>query len=402
VLLRGSAPPAPALPKSPSTERYQPTWSPWAAPDGHTYRECDHTQELQSAFPLLPVPRQSQPEMDPAFLSFMNSSAHQSSSPDKMFRKVSKFFVGGEAQQSGGDSEGVQQVLGQKCVDLLSASVIAVESIDDASGKYDAFVISIKDARKEYKIRKRYSEFEAFRALCIAEIPDVYFPGKKINFLQMNAEKLERRRGKLDKFLKAVLSCKTMTMVLQCDVLNFLEAFVNLNVEPGTPLFTYTAVAKSEFALTSSAQITVAVVAVAKDTKADVVLYDVEVIVADGTKYRLQHRFSAFQELHEKFNRVLSHLYFPGTHHIFVDSQKQESRRVKLDQWLRGVMSSDAMPTDLQRELIRFLDLFNKMGLHPQVRARLTIFFCFYHLTPQLAGVAVACFKQRPKSTDNR
>ena len=319
-----------------------------------------------------------------------------------MFRKVSKFFGGGEAQGDSEDSYGAQQVLGQKCVDLLSASVIAVESVDDASGKHDVFVILIKGERKEYKIRKRYSDFEAFRALCIADIPDVYFPGKKINFLQMNAEKLERRRGKLDKFLKAVLSCKTMTMVLQCDVLNFLEAFVNLSVEPGTPLFTYTAVAKSEFALASSAQVTVAVVAAAKDTKADVVLYDVEVIVADGTKYRVQHRFSAFQELHEKFNRVLPHLYFPGTHHLFVDAQKQESRRVKLDQWLRGVMSSDALPTDLQRDILRFLDLFNKMGLHPQVHARLMNYFVFNDLTPQIAGVAVACSQQQPKSADDR
>ena len=282
-------------------------------------------------------------------------------------------MMGGGESAAAANDEGVQQVLGQKCVDLLTASVVAVESVEDAGGKYDAYVILIKGALKEYKIRKRYSEFEAFRALCISEIPDVYFPGKKFNLLQMNAEKLERRRGKLDKFLKAVLSCKTMTMVLQCDVLNFLEAFVNLSIEPGTPLFTYQAVASTDFTVTSSSQVTVAVVSVAKDTKADIVLYDVQVIVSNGPieviKYRVQHRFSAFQELHEKFAVVLPNLYFPGTLHLFVDAQKQESRRVKLDQWLKSVMSADALPTDLQRDLLRFLDLFNKMGLHPQVCA---------------------------------
>jgi hypothetical protein len=277
------------------------------------------------------------------------------------------------------NAEDVQQVLGQKCVDLLSAAVVSVEPVDDASGKYDAYVILIKGAMKEYKIRKRYSEFESFRALCNAEIPDVYFPGKKFNLLQMNAEKLERRRGKLDKFLKAVLSCKTMTMVLQCDVLNFLDAFASLSIEPGTPLFTYRAVASTDFALTSSAQVTVAVVAVAKDTKADIVLYDVLVTVSDGAveviKYRVQHRFSAFQELQEKFKVVVPDLYFPGTIHLFVDAQKQESRRIKLDQWLKSVMSAGALPTDLQRELLRFLDLFNKMGLHPQVARNLNRLF---------------------------
>ena len=284
----------------------------------------------------------------------------------------------GGGESAAGNDDGIQQVLGQKCVDLLSANVVSVESVDDASGKYDAYVILIKGALKEYKIRKRYSEFEALRALCNSEIPDVYFPGKKFNFLQMNAEKLERRRGKLDKFLKAVLSCKTMTMILQCDVLNFLDAFVNLSIEPGTPLFTYQAVASTEFTLTSSAQVAVAVVSVAKDTKADIVLYDVQVIVNNGAvevmKYRIQHRFSAFQELQEKFKVVLPGLYFPGKNHLFVDAQKQESRRVKLDQWLKSVMSAGALPTDLQRDLLRFLDLFNKMGLHPQVLATMNPF----------------------------
>jgi hypothetical protein len=285
-----------------------------------------------------------------------------------MFRKVSRMFGGVFESAPAAESSGaVQQVLGQKCVDLLTASVVSVESVDDVSGKYDVYVISVKCARGEYKIRKRYSEFEALRALCISEIPDVYFPGKKINFLQMNAEKLERRRGKLDKFLKAVLSCKTMTIVLQCDVLNFLEAFSNLSIEPGTPLFTYAAVSSADFALTSSSQVSVAVTSVAKDLKADIVLYDLEVSISDGSKYRLQHRFSAFQEMNEKFSRVLPNLYFPGTHHLFVDAQKQESRRIKLDQWLKTVMSAAALPVELQRDLLRFLDLFNKMGLHPQV-----------------------------------
>jgi hypothetical protein len=75
----------------------------------------------------------------------------------------------------------------------------------------------------------------------MSEIPDLYFPGMKFNLLQMNADKLVRRRGKLDKFLKAVLSCKTMTMVLHCDVLSFLEAFDNLSIDPGTSPFTYEA-----------------------------------------------------------------------------------------------------------------------------------------------------------------
>ena len=287
-----------------------------------------------------------------------------------MFRKVSKMFGGGESPAE--KSESVQQVLGQRCVDLLTASVVSIESVDDASGKYDAFVIVVKSSSKEYRIRKRYSEFEAFRNLCMSEIPDVYFPGKKFNLLQMNAEKLERRRGKLDKFLKAVLSCKTMTMVLQCDVLSFLEAFVNLSIDPGTPLFTYEAVSSTEFALKSSGQVSVAVVSVAKDIKADIVLYDVDIIIAERMQYRVQHRFSAFQELHDKFKSVMPNLYFPGSLILSVDAQKQESRRVKLDVWLRTVMSASALPADLQRELLRFLDLFNKSGLHPQVRPHVT------------------------------
>lgn len=311
----------------------------------------------------------------------------------------------GGGESAAANDEGVHQVLGQKCVDLLTATVVSVESVEDASGKYDAYVIVIKGALKEYKIRKRYSEFEAFRAQCISEIPDVYFPGKKFNLLQMNAEKLERRRGKLDKFLKAVLSCKTMTMVLQCDVLNFLEAFVNLSIEPGTPLFTYQAVSSTDFTVTSSSQVTVAVVSVAKDTKADIVLYDVQVTVSNGPieviKYRIQHRFSAFQELHEKFAVVLPNLYFPGTLHLFVDAQKQESRRVKLDQWLKSVMSADALPTDLQRDLLRFLDLFNKMGLHPQVRAHRPC-SCRCILTMHCAGFIVASSWQWPASGHHR
>ena len=299
-----------------------------------------------------------------------NFQVHRRFYFDIMFRKVSKMFGGGESPA--GKSESVQQVLGQRCVDLLTASVVSIESVDDASGKYDAFVIVVKCSSKEYRIRKRYSEFEAFRNLCMSEIPDVYFPGKKFNLLQMNAEKLERRRGKLDKFLKAVLSCKTMTMVLQCDVLSFLEAFVNLSIDPGTPLFTYEAVSSTEFALKSSGQVSVAVVSVAKDIKADIVLYDVDIIIAEQTKYRVQHRFSAFQELHEKFKSVMPNLYFPGTLILLVDAQKQESRRVKLDVWLRTVMSASALPADLQRELLRFLDLFNKSGLHPQVRPHVT------------------------------
>lgn len=287
-----------------------------------------------------------------------------------MFRKVSKMFGGGESPAE--QSVSVQQVLGQRCVDLLTASVVSIESVDDASGKYDAFVIVVKSSSKEYRIRKRYSEFEAFRTLCLSEIPDVYFPGKKFNLLQMNAEKLERRRGKLDKFLKAVLSCKTMTVVLQCDVLSFLEAFVNLSIDPGTPLFTYEAVSSTEFALKSSGQVSVAVVSVAKDIKADIVLYDVEISIAERTKYRVHHRFSAFQELHDKFKSVLPNLYFPGSLILSVDAQKQESRRVKLDVWLRTVMSASALPADLQRELLRFLDLYNKSGLHPQVRPHVT------------------------------
>jgi hypothetical protein len=299
--------------------------------------------------------------------------------PSIMFRKVSKMF--GPSESAVGDPHDVQQVLGQKCVDLLSADVVSVESVDDSRGKYDVFVISVKKngSGAEYKVKKRYSDFEAFRSLCVSEMPDVYFPGKKFNLLQMNAEKLERRRGKLDKFLKAVLSCKTMSMVLQCDVLNFLDAFVKFSIEPGTPLFTYAAVASTEFALTSSAQVSVAVVSVAKDTKADIVLYDVKVQIDNGTVYTVQHRFSAFQELHEKFKCVVSNLYFPGVHHLFVDAQKQESRRVKLDQWLKTIMSAGALPTDLQRELLRFLDLFNKMGLHPQVRAIQRKMFLFPH-----------------------
>ena len=299
-----------------------------------------------------------------------NFQVHRRFYFDIMFRKVSKMFGGGESPAE--KSESVQQVLGQRCVDLLTASVVSIESVDDASGKYDAFVIVVKSSSKEYRIRKRYSEFEAFRTICMSEIPDVYFPGKKFNLLQMNAEKLERRRGKLDKFLKAVLSCKTMTVVLQCDVLSFLDAFVNLSIDPGTPLFTYEAVSSTEFALKSSGQVSVAVVSVAKDIKADIVLYDVDIIIAERMQYRVQHRFSAFQELHDKFKSVMPSLYFPGSLILSVDAQKQESRRVKLDVWLRTVMSASALPADLQRELLRFLDLFNKSGLHPQVRPHVT------------------------------
>jgi hypothetical protein len=111
---------------------------------------------------------------------------------------------------------------------------------------------------------------------------------------------------------------------------------------------------------------------VAKDIKADIVLYDVEISIAERTKYRVQHRFSAFQELHDKFKSVMPNLYFPGSLILSVDAQKQESRRVKLDVWLRTVMSASALPADLQRELLRFLDLFNKSGLHPQVRPHVT------------------------------
>jgi hypothetical protein len=317
-----------------------------------------------------------------------------------MFRKVSKLF-GGERTTSVDDQD-VQQVLGQKCVDLLSADVVSVESVVDAHGKYDVFVISVKKnaSGAEYKVKKRYSDFEAFRSLCLSEIPDVYFPGKKINFLQMNAEKLERRRGKLDKFLKAVLSFKSMSMVLQCDLLNFLDAFSNFSIDPGTPLFTYAAVASTEFALKSSEQVSVAVVSVAKDPKAGIVLYDVKVEISNGTVYVVQHRFSAFQELHEKFKSVVSDLYFPSIHHLFVDAQKQESRRVKLDQWLKTVTSSSALPSDLQRELLTFLDLFSKMGLHPQVRAH--FYQCFYCLTLQPAGFIVARSCQWPGSAKFR
>ncbi len=158
-----------------------------------------------------------------------------------------------------GSMHETRQSDGVECIELLTAAVVSVESIDDASGKYDLYVVLVKDAQKEYSVRKRYSEFEVLRNACNFEIPDVKFPGNKLKMpwelLQMNAEQLEKRRDELDTFLHAVLAHKTMSIALQRDVLKFLDAFLNLPISPETLLFNIQSGSHSNATASSSTRV---------------------------------------------------------------------------------------------------------------------------------------------------
>ena len=66
----------------------------------------------------------------------------------------------------------------------------------------------------EWEVKRRYSEFEELHQKTEAEVP-IYFPGKKLNFLMMSANKKCRRQMKLDKFLNCAAGCMTR----DCEVL---------------------------------------------------------------------------------------------------------------------------------------------------------------------------------------